>query len=133
LQNLVSKREQLKSVKRLKSSRNNNNIIETVHQPRIGKHSLHEKMTSDWSTLPQAGKWRSKHGTPQMDTPSTRSITGLIDGRHSSDAIDIMARMGANIDSDHMLVVIKLKARICCASNSKLQQLRRCTVDRLKD
>jgi hypothetical protein len=54
---------------------------ENVHQPTIGKHSLHE------STLPQAGKWRSKvrtlctnestskPGTPQMDTPSTRSIT----------------------------------------------------------
>jgi hypothetical protein len=31
---------------------------ETEHQPKIGKHSLHEskmKMASDWSTLPQAG------------------------------------------------------------------------------
>jgi hypothetical protein len=31
---------------------------ETVHQPTIGKQSL--KMALDWSTLPQAGKWRSK-------------------------------------------------------------------------
>jgi hypothetical protein len=50
---------------------------ETVHQPTIG----------NWSTLPQAGKWRSKvhtscthestskPGNLQMDTPSTRSIT----------------------------------------------------------
>jgi hypothetical protein len=61
---------------------------ETVHQPTIGKHSLHErvqmKMASDWSTLPQAGKWRSKVRTsctnkstftPLMETPSTGSIT----------------------------------------------------------
>jgi hypothetical protein len=31
-----------------------------------------------------------------------------------------------------MLVVIKLRARICCASNTKPQQLRRFSVDRLK-
>jgi hypothetical protein len=44
-----------------------------------------------------------------------------------------MARRGANVDSDHMLVVIKLEARICRASNTKPQQLRRFAVDRLKD
>jgi hypothetical protein len=57
----------------------------------------------------------------------------LIDGRHASDVIDFMARRGANIDSDHMLVVIKLRARICRASNKKPQQLRRFAVYRLKD
>jgi hypothetical protein len=57
----------------------------------------------------------------------------LIDGRHFSHVIDVMARRGANINSDHMLVVIKLKARICRASNTKPQQLRRFAVDRLKD
>jgi hypothetical protein len=57
----------------------------------------------------------------------------LTDGRHFSDVIDVMARRGANIDLDHMLVVIKLRARICCASNTKPQQLRGFAVDRLKD
>jgi hypothetical protein len=57
----------------------------------------------------------------------------LIDGRHFSDVIDFMARRGANIDSDHMLVVIILRARICRASNTNPQQLRRLAVDRLKD
>jgi hypothetical protein len=57
----------------------------------------------------------------------------LIDGRHFSDVIDVMARIGENIDSDHMLVVIKLRARICRASNTKQQQLRRFAVDKLKD
>jgi hypothetical protein len=36
----------------------------------------------------------------------------LIDGRHFSDVIDVRARRGANIDSDHMLVVIKVRYRI---------------------
>jgi hypothetical protein len=58
-----------------------------------------------------------------MNTPS----------RHFSDVIDVMARREANIDSDHMLVVIKLRARICRASNTHPQQLRRFAVDRLKD
>jgi hypothetical protein len=53
----------------------------------------------------------------------------LIDGKHFSDVIDVMARKG----SDHMLVVIKLRARICRASNTKPQQLRRFAVDRMKD
>jgi hypothetical protein len=44
-----------------------------------------------------------------------------------------MARRNANIDSDHMLVVIKLRARICRASNTKLQPLKRVAVDRLKN
>jgi hypothetical protein len=44
-----------------------------------------------------------------------------------------MAWRGANIYSDHMLVVIKLRARICRASNTKPQQLRRFAVDILKD
>jgi hypothetical protein len=44
-----------------------------------------------------------------------------------------MARMGANIDYVHMLGVKKLRENICRASNTNPQQLRRFTVDRLKD
>jgi hypothetical protein len=47
----------------------------------------------------------------------------LIDERHFPDVID-MPR-SANIDSDHMLVGRKLRARICRASNTKPQLLRR--------
>jgi hypothetical protein len=57
----------------------------------------------------------------------------LIDGIHFSDVIDVMARRGANIDPDHILVVIKLRARICRASNTKPEQLTRFAVGRLKD
>jgi hypothetical protein len=57
----------------------------------------------------------------------------LIDKRHFSDVIYIMTQRGANIDSDHMPVVIKLRARICRISDTKPQQLRRFAVNRLKD
>jgi endonuclease/exonuclease/phosphatase family metal-dependent hydrolase len=95
---------------------------------------------SHCSTLPQAGKWRSKVGTSCTNESTSKpghTIPGhrwthtfnqidhfLIDGRHFSDVIDIMARRGSNIDSDHMLVVIKLRARICRASNTKLRRAR---------
>jgi hypothetical protein len=57
----------------------------------------------------------------------------LIDGKHFSDVIDVMARRIANIDSDHVLVVIKLRVRIFRASNATSPQLRRFAGDRLKD
>jgi hypothetical protein len=41
--------------------------------------------------------------------------------------------IGANIDSDHVLVVEKLRTRICRAINTKTQQLRRFAVNILKD
>jgi hypothetical protein len=57
----------------------------------------------------------------------------LIDERHLSDVIDVKAWRGANIDSDHILVVIKLRYRISRASNTTPQQLRRFAVEGLND
>jgi hypothetical protein len=41
----------------------------------------------------------------------------LIDGRHLSDVKDVRARRGANKDSEHMLVVMRVRLRIRQASN----------------
>jgi hypothetical protein len=73
---------------------------ETVHQPTIGKHSLHESTNENSLRL--------------VDFVAGRQI----DGRHFSDVIDIMARSGANFESDHLLVVIKLRARTYLSSNT---------------
>jgi hypothetical protein len=82
---------------------------ETVHQPMIGKHSMHEST--------------HENGLRLVDFAAGRQIA--IDRRKT--------RRGAYIDSDHMLVVIKLRARICHANNTNPQQLRRFVVDGLKD
>jgi hypothetical protein len=122
---------------------------ETVHQTTIGLHSLHENTNENGLRLFDFAASKQKmaiestyfmHKRIHLDT--WYSLDGhtfnqighcLIYGRHFSDVIDDMARKGTNIDSDHMLVVIKLRARICRASNTKTQQLRRFAVDRLKD
>jgi hypothetical protein len=124
---------------------------ETVHQPTIGKHSLHESTNENEHRLVDfaAGKQMAIKSTyfmhKQIHLQTWHSPDGhitciqidhcLIDGRHISDVIDVMARRGVKIDSDsyHMLVVITLRTRICRASDTKQQQLRRFEVDRLKD
>jgi predicted nuclease of restriction endonuclease-like RecB superfamily len=81
---------------------------------------VHMKMVSDWSTLPQVGKWQIKstylmHKRIHLQTwQSSDEYTFnqinhcLIDERHFSDVKDVMAQRSANIDPDHMQVVIKL-------------------------
>jgi hypothetical protein len=70
---------------------------ETVHQPMIGKHSLHESTHENglrlWSILPQSGKWRSKVRTLCTNESTSKQADRqidhcLIDGRHFSDVID---------------------------------------------
>jgi hypothetical protein len=100
--------------------------IAAIQETRWNK--LTPQLASDWWTLPQAGKWHSSDG------PTFNQIDYcLIDGRYFSDVIDVMARKGGNIDSDYMLGVTKLRARIYRADNTKPQQLRRFAVNRLKD
>jgi hypothetical protein len=103
---------------------------EIVHQPTIGKHSLHESTHENGLRLADfaAGRQMAIKSTYFIHLQTWHSPDEhifnqidhcLIDGRHFSDVIDVMARRGANIDSDHMLVVIKFRARICRASNTK--------------
>jgi hypothetical protein len=109
---------------------------EIVHQPTIGKHSLHESTNENGLRLVDfaAGRQIAIKSTnfmhKRIHLQTWHSPDGytfnqinhcLIDGRHFSDVIDVMAQRSANIDSDHMLVVIKLRARICRASNTKPQ------------
>jgi hypothetical protein len=100
----------------------------TVHQPTIGKHSLHESTNEnglrlvDFATDRQMAIKSTSFMHKRIHLQTWHSPDGhtfnqidhcLIDGRHFSDVIDVMARRGANIDSDHMLAA---RAKICRAS-----------------
>jgi hypothetical protein len=99
---------------------------ETVHQPTIGKHSLHESTNENGLRLVDfaAGRQMAIKSTYFMhklihlqtwQSPDGHTFNQidhcLIDGRHFSDVIDVIARSGVNIDSDHMLVVIKIESK----------------------
>jgi hypothetical protein len=105
-------------VKLVMGAANANVGQETVHQITIGKYSLHESTNENGLRLFNIAVGR------QMAIKSTycmhkrvhfqtwHSSDGhtfnqidycLIDGSHFSDVIHVMARRGANIDSDHML------------------------------
>jgi hypothetical protein len=123
---------------------------ESLHQPTISKNSLHESTHENGLRLVDfaAGRQMAIKSTffmhKRIHLQTWHSTDGhtfnqidhcLIDDRLFSDVIDVMARMDANIGPDHMLVVIKLRTKICgaTASTTKPQQLRRFAVDRLKD
>jgi hypothetical protein len=112
---------------------------ETVHQPTIGKHSLHESTNENGLRLVDfaASRHMAIKSTyfmhKQIHLQTWHSPDGhtfnqidhcLIDGSHFSDVVDFMVRRGANIDSDHILVFTKLRTRICPASNTKLLRAR---------
>jgi hypothetical protein len=66
---------------------------ETVHQPTIGKHSLHES--------------RNENDLRLVDFAAGRKMAIKSTYFMHKDVIDVMVRRGANIDSDHILKIKK--------------------------
>jgi hypothetical protein len=100
---------------------------EQIYRPVIGKHSLH-KMSNDNGMRPinfassrnmvigsimfehkdiHKRTWKSPDGNVfnQIDHI-------LIDVKHCSDLRDVRSYRGANIDSDHYLIISKIRSRI---------------------
>ncbi|XP_058828115.1 uncharacterized protein LOC131688008 [Topomyia yanbarensis] len=57
----------------------------------------------------------------------------LIDGRHFSDIIDVRTYQGANIDSDHYLVMVKLRPKLSIVNSVKYRCPLRYNLDRLRE
>ncbi|XP_035905439.1 uncharacterized protein LOC118509238 [Anopheles stephensi] len=70
--------------------------------------------------------WRS----PQQTYSQIDHI--LNDGRHFSDIIDIRIYRGANVDSDHFLVMVKLRQKLCVANSQRYQPTPKLNTDRLR-
>ena len=79
------------------------------------QHSLHHRLT-----------WRSPNRT------ETQIDHVLIDGRHFSDIIDVRSHRGANIDSDHYLVMVKIRQKLSVVNNIRYRRPPRYNLARLK-
>jgi endonuclease/exonuclease/phosphatase family metal-dependent hydrolase len=77
-------------------------------------------------SLPHRYTWRSPNQTEsQIDHV-------LIDGRHFSDITDVRAYRGANVDSDHYLVMVKMRPKLSVVNNIRYRRPPRYNLARLK-
>ncbi|XP_055587587.1 craniofacial development protein 2-like [Uranotaenia lowii] len=76
--------------------------------------------------LPHKYTWRSPYQTQsQIDHV-------LIDSRHFSDIIDVRSCRGANIESDHYLVMVKMRPKLSVVNNTRNRRPPRLNIARLK-
>lgn len=112
---------------------------EMVYRPTIGPHSLHELSNDNGKRLIDFAMSRNavisstyfNHKDIHKATwrsPDNRTCNQidhvLIEGRHSSDVLDVRSCRGPNMDTDHYLVKVVLRARVSAQSNRKPAQIR---------
>ncbi|CAG4965960.1 unnamed protein product [Colias eurytheme] len=107
---------------------------EKLYRPTIGAHSLHETSNDNGTRLVAlATSLNMTIGSTCFPHKSIHKVTWvspdrithnqidhiLVDNRHYSNLLDVRSHRGANIDSDHHLVVCKIRARISRAKYTK--------------
>lgn len=119
---------------------------EDEYKPTIGKFSAHHRTNENGLRLVNFAAsrnmairstffqhalqlrctWRSPlHTESQIDHV-------LIDGRHFSDIIDVRTYRGANVDSDHFLVMVKMRQKLSTVNNTRHRHSQRYDLNRLK-
>jgi len=121
---------------------------EEVFRPTIGKWSLHAETNEnglrliDFATekgMVVKGTFFPHKRIHQATWESPDGVTKnqidhcLVDGRHFSDVINVKVCRGANVDSDHYLVVVDLRAHIDRAQTRRTQATGKLATCKLKD
>jgi hypothetical protein len=103
----------------------------------IGKYSLHEESSQNKLSLINYAKSLNKTiGSTPFPYKGMHKITWrppdgsginqidhvLIDTWHRSNLLDVQSYRGMNVDSDHFLIIAKLRPRINMANNNRRQQ-----------
>ncbi len=121
---------------------------EEAYRPTIGKWSLHEETNENGLRLidfaAQQGMvikgsffmhkkihqatWESPDGNTRNQIDHC-----LVDGRHFSDVINVKVCRGANVDSDHYLVVVDVRAHLSRAQTNRSSTTRKFALSKLKD
>ena len=120
---------------------------EVYYRPTIGKYSLHETSNDNGTRLIDFAASRNmvlsstyfehknihKATWVSPDGRTKKQIDHvLIDGRHCSDILDVKSCRGPNIDSDHYLVKVVVRARISIQHNRQ-PALDKWDVDKLRN
>lgn len=105
---------------------------EVYYRPTVGKYSLHENSNENGSRVIDFAASRNmvvsstyfEHKNihkATWESPDRRTRNQidhvLIDGRHCSNVLDVRSCRGPNVDSDHYLVKVIVRARISCRHN----------------
>lgn len=121
---------------------------EDAYKPTIGSFSLHEESNENGkrvidfaasrnlvvgSTLFPGRRiykatWKSPDGVTHNQIDHI-----LISSRHKSNLLSSRTYRGANVDSDHYLVISKIRARIATVRNHRTERPKRWNIGKLKD
>jgi hypothetical protein len=115
---------------------------ENILRNHAGMYSVHENTSEKGSRLVNfavsknmfIGSTKFNHRVihDHFEVTENQIYHLLMDERHVSNLIDVRSYRGTDIDSDHYIVGIKLRARISNAKTGTYKEMKRINVEQLK-